>query len=89
MRPILEGPESRGQSQIDKTRRIPDLVVTVKHLLASLVLLTAINLPAQSTFWNPDADVSTPGERCTRDLGIGTKLKASSGWEDDGNGTDN
>ena len=34
------------------------------------------------------ADVSLEGERGSGELGIGTKLKAKSGWENDGNGTD-
>ena len=34
------------------------------------------------------ADVSLTGDRGSGELGIGTKLKAKSGWSDEGNGTD-
>ncbi|MDA8695348.1 fibrobacter succinogenes major paralogous domain-containing protein [Flavobacteriales bacterium] len=34
------------------------------------------------------ADVSLKGKRGSGELGIGTKLKAKSGWENDGNGKD-
>lgn len=34
------------------------------------------------------ADVSIQGDRGSGELGIGTKLKASNGWEDAGNGAD-
>ena len=34
------------------------------------------------------ADVSIGGDRGSGELGIGTKLKASGGWEEDGNGID-
>ncbi len=34
------------------------------------------------------ADVSLSGDRSSGELGIGTKLKAKSGWSDEGNGTD-
>ena len=34
------------------------------------------------------ADVSLEGDRGSGELGIGTKLKAKSGWRGEGNGTD-
>lgn len=44
----------RGQSRIDKARNIPDLLVTMKPLLASLAILFAVNMSAQP--YNPDAN---------------------------------